>query len=545
MDVNTILACAKHFAAYGAAIAGRDYNTVDISELTLREIYLPPFKAAHDAGVGSFMSAFNDFNGIPATGNHFLINGILKKEWNFKGFVVSDWGSIREMMVHGVAKTETDAAKMAITAGVDMDMMNFVYFNELPALVRDNQIKETKIDEAVGRILLMKKNLGLFEDPYRYCDEQRETGLLLHPQHLETAREVAKKSIVLLKNENNLLPLSKKITSIAVIGPLADNKDDLIATWSAKGEGGEAVSLLEGIKNKVSSQTKLYYAEGCKIDDHNTSKIEEAVNVAQNADVIIAVMGESKMMSGEALSRAYLDLPGVQNELLQQLHLTGKSIIVVLMNGRPLVLNWMSKNIPAILETWLLGTQAGNAIVDVLFGDYNPSGKLPVSFPYAVGQIPVYYNQKITGRPKVPNNRYCSRYIDIPNEPLYPFGFGLSYTTFEYSEIQLNKNKIQPNDTLTVTIKITNAGKLKGEEVVQLYLQDLIGSTTRPVKSLKKFKKIALYAGETREVGFKLSASDFGLYNQNMEFVVEPGDFNVFIGTNSIDTKRAGFVITE
>jgi len=542
-DPNTILACVKHYAAYGAAIAGRDYNTVDISRQTLRGIYLPPFKAAVDAGAGSVMTSFNELNGIPATGSDFLINEILKNHWNFKGFVVSDWNAIREMIAHGFAKDTYEAALYAIHAGVDMDMMGMIYSTELSNLLNDNIITENNIDEAVKRILRTKVSLGLFRDPYKYCSTKREHELLLHPDHCEAARDMARKSIVLLKNENNVLPLNKNIKSIAVIGPLADNKDDLIGSWSARGEGKDVITLLAGIKSKVSPKTKVLFAKGCNINDEDTSLFKKAIETAEQAEIIIAAVGESRDMSGEAASRAYLDLPGVQNQLLRELNKTGKPIIVVLANGRPLVLTWMSEHIPAILETWLLGTQTGHAVADVLFGDYNPSGKLPVSFPYAVGQIPVYYNHKSTGRPEVQNTRYCSKYLDIPNKPLYPFGYGLSYTTFAYSDLQLNKYEILVNDTLYASINIKNTGETAGEETIQLYIRDVVASLTRPVKELKRFKKIMLDAGECKEIGFTLSAADLGFYNQNMNYTIEPGKFKIFIGTNSENTLETDFVL--
>ncbi|MFO7889520.1 MAG: beta-glucosidase BglX [bacterium] len=542
-DPNTILACAKHYAAYGAAAAGRDYNTVDISLQTLHEIYLPPFKAAVDAGAGSVMTSFNELNGIPATGNDLLITNILKKQWNFNGFVVSDWNAIREMIAHGFAEDAYEAALYAIHAGVDMDMMGHVYSTELSNLIDNNMIQESLIDEAVKRILRIKSRLGLFRDPYKYCSKKRENELLLHPDHLKAARDMARKSIVLLKNENNILPLDKNIKSIAVIGPLADNKEYLMGSWSARGEGKDVVSIINGIKNKVSSHTKILYAIGCNINDEDKSLFKNAVKTAEQAEIIIAAVGESRDMSGEAASRAYLDLPGVQEELLRELNKTGKPVIVVLANGRPLVLTWMSKNIPAILEIWLPGTEAGNAVADILFGDYNPSGKLPVSFPYAVGQIPVYYNHKNTGRPEVQNTRYCSKYLDIPNKPLYPFGYGLSYTTFEYSDLKLNNYEISVNDTLHVSMIIKNTGNTAGEEVVQLYIRDVVASLTRPVKELKRFRKIRLDPGEIKKVSFTLSTEDLGFYDQNMKYIIEPGEFKLFAGTNSENTLETKFVL--
>ncbi len=438
-DNNTIVACAKHYAAYGAAEGGRDYNTVDISLRTLNDIYLPPFHAAVEAGVGTFMNSFNEIAGIPSTGNPYLLRDKLKGEWGFKGFVVSDWNSIGELVNHGVAADMAQAAEIAIKAGSDMDMVSQAYLKNLPSLVKEGVVDEKMIDDAVRRILRIKFKLGLFDDPYKYCSTEREKELLLYPSHVEHARDIARKSIVLLKNENQILPVSKSTRTIAVLGPLADSQADLISNWSAKGKPEEAVSLLTGIRKKVPG-ARVLYAKGCNIEGDSTAGFAEAVSAARRADIVIVAVGESGMMSGEAHSRGEITIPGVQVDLLKELHKTGKPIVVVLMNGRPLAIRWTSENMPAILETWFLGTEGGDAIADVLFGDYNPSGKLPVDFPYSVGQIPVYYNHKNTGRPYEKGQFFTSRYIDIPNAPLYPFGFGLSYTTFQYSDISLNKD---------------------------------------------------------------------------------------------------------
>lgn len=543
---NSIVACAKHFAAYGAAEGGRDYNTVDMSERLLNEVYLRPFKACVDAGVGTFMNSFNELDGIPATGNPYLAKKTLKEKWNFKGFVVSDWNSIGEMMVHGVARDTAEAALLAITAGNDMDMETFAYRHKLPDLVKQGKVKGSQVDDAVRRILRIKFKLGLFDDPYKNCNEQLEKTKIFTPEHLEGARDVARKSIVLLKNQNNLLPLNPDIRTIAVIGPLADARNEMIGNWSAQGVGKDAVSLLDGIKAAVSPQTKILYSKGCNIADDSTNHFKDAVALAKKADVVIMAVGEGAMWSGEAYSRANINIPGVQEDLIKEIHKTGKPIIITLMNGRPLTIPWVAENVHAILETWLLGSQAGNAIADVLFGKYNPSGKLPVSFPYTVGQIPVYYNHKNTGRPKVdPDYKWCSRYMDAPNDPLYPFGFGLSYTTFKYSHLKLSTTKMKMNGKLEVSLTLKNMGNRDGAEVVQLYVRDLIGSVTRPVKELKGFQKIFLKAGESKNINFTLTANDLAFFTRDMSFKAEPGNFKVFVGTNSVDCVESGFTLME
>ncbi len=540
--VNTVAACVKHFAAYGAAQAGRDYHSVDMSERMLRETYLAPYKAAIDAGAVTVMSSFNDLNGIPATANHFLMTEILRNEWNFMGFVVTDYTSIMELMFHGVAADTAQASEMSINAGIDMDMQSGFYNQALEKLVKENKVSEKTIDEAVRRILKVKFQLGLFDDPYRYCNEEREKTTLMKPEFLEAAREVARKSIVLLKNDNNLLPISKQTKNIAVIGPLADNKREMIGSWSAAGNWTKSISLLEGIKASA-PQANVLYAKGCNIADDSTQYFAEALNVAKKSDVVILAIGEAAYMSGEAASRSSLDLPGVQLQLVQKIHELGKPVVVVLMNGRPLTINWIGEKIPAILETWFLGTQAGNAIADVLFGDYNPSGKLPITFPRAVGQIPIYYCMKNTGRPMDVNNKYTSKYLDISNEPLYPFGFGLSYTTFEYGEPMLNKKEMTEAEVLTVSIDVKNTGKYKGEEVVQLYIRDLVASVARPVKELKAFQKIELEAGQSKTVTFEISSKELSFYRADMSFGVEKGKFILMIGSNSRDTKNIDFML--
>jgi beta-glucosidase len=542
-DDNTIAACAKHFAAYGAAEGGRDYNTVNISDRVLYETYLPPFKAAVDAGVETFMNAFNELDGVPATGNQNLVNRVLRKEWNFDGFVVSDWNSIGEMIAHGVANNKNEAAQLAVNAGSDMDMESGAYREQLVKLVQDGKVSEKSINEAVRRILRVKFRLGLFEDPYKYCDEKREKKLLLSAEHLAVARDVARKSIVLLGNKKKVLPLNTAIKSIAVIGPLADSKRDMVGNWRAMGDPKDAVTLLEGIKAQVPSTTKVVYEKGCSITG-DTTDIPAAVKAARKADVVILAIGEHKNMSGEAHSRGDISIPGHQEELAAELFKLNKPVVVVVMNGRPLTIPWLAENAPCLLECWFLGTQAGHAIADVIFGKYNPSGKLTTTFPYSAGQIPMYYNHKSTGRPKVDEtNMWVSRYEDIPNDPVFPFGFGLSYTTFSYSDIQLSSNEIGMTDTLKVSVDIKNTGIYDGEEVVQLYIRDLVGSVTRPIKELKGFKKIQLKAGESKNVSFNICSSDLAFFTRDMSFKAEVGDFKVFVGTNSVDVKEAAFTL--
>jgi beta-glucosidase len=542
-DLSSVLACVKHYAAYGAAQAGRDYHTVDLSDRVLRDVYLPPYKAAIDAGAATVMTSFNEVDGVPASGNRYLLTNILRDEWKFDGFVVTDYTSIMEMMHHGIAEDTAAAAALSLEAGVDMDMQAGFYIDKLPLLVKEGKLKEHLIDNAVRRILKKKFELGLFEDPYRYSNLQREKETIMKPEFLEASRDVARKSIVLLKNENQLLPLSKEIKTLAVIGPLANNKKEMIGCWSAQGDWTKSVSILEGIKRKVSSATQVLYAEGCNIRDDSTQGFAEAIAMARRADVVILAVGEEAGMSGEASSRAYLDIPGAQMRLIQAVQATGKPAVVILSNGRPLTINWVDKNVPAILETWFLGTQAGHAIADVLFGDYNPSGKLPVTFPRSVGQVPIFYSMKNTGRPMEVNNKYTSKYLDESNDPLYPFGYGLSYTTFSYGDVRLSANTISGTDSLTVTVEVKNTGRLAGEEVVQLYVRDLVGSVTRPVKELKGFKKISLAPGETKTITFTLTTSDLSFYKRDMTFGTEPGKFHVFVGGNSRDTKSGEFTL--
>lgn len=536
---NTVLACVKHFAAYGAAQAGRDYNTVDISERSLREDYLPPFKAAIDAGVGSIMTSFNEYDGVPASGNRFLLTDILQKEWGFTGFVVTDYTSILEMLQHGIAADTLSATRLSFDAGVDMDMQSGFFEDKLGALVNEKVISEESINKAVRKVLKKKYALGLFEDPYRYSDATREKETLMKPAFIEAARDIARKSIVLLKNTKQTLPLPKSVKKIAVIGPLGNSTNDLIGAWSGQGEGKNCISLLAGIQ--AASAGTVVFAKGCNINDDSLQYIAESVKVARTADVVVLALGEAAWMSGEAASRSNIELPGVQQRLANEIFNIGKPVVVVLMNGRPLAIPELDRKADAILETWFLGTQAGHAIADVLFGDYNPSGKLPVSFPISVGQVPIYYNQKNTGRPFDANNKYTSKYLDVANEPLYPFGYGLSYSQFDYGEIMLSKNEMAAGDTLTLKCIVKNVGQMDGEEVVQLYVRDLVGSVTRPVKELIGFQKIMIKAGESKELIFEITASDLSFYRLDMTYGAEPGNFQVFLGGNSRDTKAAAF----
>nr|QPG93044.1 beta-glucosidase-like protein [uncultured bacterium] len=562
---NTVMACVKHFALYGAAVAGRDYNPVEMGERTMREFYLPPYKAAIDAGVGSVMSSFNDIDGIPAAANRWLLTDLLRKEWGFDAMVVSDYTGIYELIPHGTSANEYEAARDALLAGNDMDMVSEIFLRNLEQLVKDGKVREEDIDAACRRVLEAKYKLGLFDDPYRYADEERQKQTLMKDEYLQAAREAARESIVLLKNENDALPLRRN-GSIALVGPLARNQRDMIGNWSGGGDWQKAVSVEQGIKNAVPTLT-INYAKGAnitddpqliqrlnahgghlEIDDRSAEEmIKEAVAAANVSDVVVAVVGESQGMSGEAASRADISLPGKQLDLLQALKATGKPLIVVLMNGRPMALPWEAENADAILVTWFGGTEAGNAIADILFGAHSPSGKLPATFPAHIGQVPIYYNAKSTGRPYNGEllDKYKSRYLDVPNDPLFPFGFGLSYTTFTYGDVNVSKPKISRTETLTITCRVTNSGTRDGEEVVQLYVQDVVGSVTRPVKELKGFQKIMLKAGESRDVSFTLSENDLKFYRADMTYGTEPGKFNVFIGGNSRDVKQAEFELID
>jgi beta-glucosidase len=541
-DLNSVMACVKHFAAYGAAIGGRDYNSVDMSDRMLWETYLPPFKAALDAGAATFMNSFNDLNGIPATGNAYLQRTILKGKWGFKGFVVSDWGSIGEMINHGNVKDGYEAALSAITAGSDMDMESRNYKNSLAKLVADKKVNIALIDDAVRRVLLKKFELGLFDDPFRYCNEEREKAALNNPEHVRIARSVAAKSIVLLKNENNVLPLSKNTKTIAFIGPLVKAVKQNKGFWDVEVPGVDSdyiVSQWQGLKNKVGSNTNLLYAKGCDIEGDNKSGFAEAIEIAKQSDVVILSIGERRDMTGEAKSRANIGIPGVQEDLLKELLATGKPVVVLINTGRPLVFNYTADHATAILYTWWLGSEAGNAIADVLFGDVNPSAKLPMSFPITVGQIPIYYSHFNTGRPATDdkNRIYNSSYNDLSIFPKYEFGFGKSYTSFAYSNLQLSKKKIKQTETIEVSVTIANTGKYDGDEVVQLYLRDKVGSIVRPIQELKDFKKISLKVGESKTIQFKIDKQKLSFYNQQLNWVAEPGDFDLMIGSSSRDIR--------
>ena len=551
---STVAACAKHFAAYGFVESGRDYNTVDIGLSTLHNIVLPPFKAAVDAGVRTFMNGFTELNGIPVTADSYLQREILKKQWGFKGFIVSDWGSLREMMDHGYAKDRKHAGELALNGGSDMDMESTIYVEELSNLVKEGKVNIDQIDDAVRRILLVKFELGLFDDPYKYCDLVREKKITGSQEIIDGALEMAKKSIVLLKNKNNLLPLKKNGQKIALIGPLAADKNSPLGNWRVAADNNTAVSVLEGLSNyggneiihsqgvRLVNKIPEGFHEEVQLNLTDKTGISEAKEIAEKADVVIMVLGEYGFQSGEGRSRANIDLPGFQQELLEEIHQVNSNIVLVLMNGRPLTLNWPSKNIPAILETWHLGTQSGNAISQVIYGDYNPSGKLPMSFPRSVGQMPLYYNHKSTGRPGADGEDagsvFWSHYQDEKNTALYPFGFGLSYTSFKYSNIKLSKKVlIKDNDELIASVKLTNSGKLKGKEVVQLYIKDKFASSTRPVRELKGFQMIELNPGETKNVSFKINSKMLEFYSSRNIWESENGDFELFIGTNS-NTKR-------
>lgn len=554
---NTIAATAKHFVGYGFAEAGRDYNTVHIGENELHNTLLPPFKAAAEAGVATFMNAFNELDGVPATGHRKLQRDILKGDWNWKGFMVSDWGSIPEMVNHGFARDRKHAAQIALNAGSDMDMEGGAYENGLVELVQEGQLSEELIEDAVRRVLRVKFKMGLFEDPYRYSNPEMIKKISFE-DHRKVARDVARKSIVLLKNEGDLLPLNTTKKKIAVIGPLADDKDTPIGNWRAQGESNSAVSILEGIKNTVGDEVQVHFAQGAalgvgersflmplEINTTDRSGFEEAINTAREADIVIMALGEDAFQSGEGRSQVEIGLAGLQQDLLEEVHEVNENIILVLQNGRPLELTWASENIPAIVVAWQLGTESGNAIADVLLGKYNPSGKLPVSFPRAVGQEPLYYNQKNTGRPFNPEHVTYSSYTDEDKSALYPFGFGLSYTNFEYGELQLSSKELTPQETIEVSFSLTNSGDRKGREVVQLYLRDLVASRTRPVKELKGFQLVELSPGETTEVRFSIEEEMLQFYNGNEEWASEAGDFEVFIGGNSVDVQKETFTLKK
>ncbi|SMO40578.1 beta-glucosidase [Saccharicrinis carchari] len=560
---HTLAACAKHFAGYGFAEAGRDYNTVNIGEHELHNVILPPFKAAAEAGVATFMNAFNEIDGVPATGSKALQRDLLKGSWGWDGFVVSDWGSIGEMIAHGYAKDKKHAAQIALSAGSDMDMESYAYEAHLEALLNENKISMAHLDHAVRRVLRVKFRLGLFDDPYRYCNEDREKNEVYSKEHLAIARDAAKKSIVLLKNENDLLPLNKNLKSIAVIGPLANDKDTPLGNWRAKGRYNSAVSLLDGVKKAVGSSTTIYYEKGAdltvptlregqnqflhplKFNTTDVSGINAAVQAAKKAEVVLLAIGEDAYQTGEGRSQTDIGLFGVQQQLLEAVLEVNKNVVIVLMNGRPMDISWAAEHVPSILECWFLGSESGNAIADVVFGDYNPSGKLPVSFPHNVGQEPLYYNKKNTGRPYSKKHITYSGYTDAPKTALYPFGHGLSYTTFAYENLRLDKTEIAKDGQISVSVDVTNTGSVDGEEVVQLYIRDMVGSITRPIRELKGFEKVMIRAGETKTLSLTINADMLRFYTINKKWEVEPGDFRVFIGGDSQAKLKASFVVRE
>ncbi|MEJ2884493.1 beta-glucosidase BglX [Pedobacter sp. GR22-6] len=563
---NTIMACVKHFALYGAAEGGRDYNTTDMSLDRMYNDYLPPYKAAVDAGAGSVMVSFNDINGVPATANKWLLTDVLRRQWGFNGFVVSDYTGVNELIDHGLGDLKTVSA-LALNAGVEMDMVGEGFLTTLKKSVQEGKVKESQVTNACRLILQAKYKLGLFDDPFRYCDEERAKTEILKPEHLALAREAAAQSFVLLKNEKQTLPLKKKGT-IALIGPLANSGPNMPGTWSVNSDLNNTLSLLEGMKATLGNEVKILHSLGSNlIDDAEYQQratmfgrdiqrdnrpeeevVKEAVNLAKKADVIVAALGESSEMSGESSSRTNLEIPAVQQRLLKALLKTGKPVVLVLFTGRPLVLNWEHENVPAILNVWFGGTETGKAITDVLFGDVNPSGKLTTTFPQNVGQIPLYYAHKNTGRPLEEGkwfSKFRSNYLDVSNEPLYPFGYGLSYTSFVYSDMKLSRTSFKPGETITASITLKNTGTVAGKEVVQLYIRDLVGSSTRPVKELKGFQKISLNPGEHKTINFSISAEDLKFYNSDLKFLAEPGDFNLYIGGNSRDLNMLKFTLTK
>jgi beta-glucosidase len=556
---NTMMACVKHFALYGAAEAGRDYNTVDMSKITMYNDYLPPYKAAVDAGAGSVMTSFNVIDCIPSSGNHWLLTELLRNQWGFKGFVVTDYTAVNEMINHGMGDLQTVSA-LALKAGTDMDMVGEGFLTTLKKSLDEGKISIKDIDLACRRVLEAKYKLGLFTDPYRYMNPDRAKKDVLTPDNLKAAREIAMRSMVLLKNDKQILPF-KKSGTIAVIGPLGNSKADMIGTWAFAGGQDKVSTVVDGLKNIGGNSVNILYAKGSELTDNpvllkngssffpgqkkeeqiasSEQLLKEALATAGKADVIVAVLGESSSWSGEASSMSDIGIQKVQQNLLKALLGTGKPVVLVLVNGRPMTLPWENANISAILEAWAGGTEAGNAVASILFGDYNPSGKLTTTFPISVGQIPLYYNHKNTGRPMDPKNKFTSKYLDISNDPVYPFGYGMSYTTFEYSDIKLSKTQLKGDEKLTTSFTLTNNGKMAGEEVVQLYIQQPVASISRPVKELKSFKKVLLQPGEKKDINIEIGTSELKFYNSDLKYDWEPGDFIIYIGTNSRDTKSA------
>ncbi len=538
---NRVMATAKHWVGYGAAEGGRDYNTTDISERALREIYFPPFKAAVDAGVGSFMTSFNDLDGVPATANPFVLKQVLRNEWKWGGVVVSDYTAVMELMFHGLAKSESDAAMYALNAGTDLEMVSRYYNKHGEELLRQKKVSMAAIDDAVRHILRVKFRLGLFDKPY--ADEALEKREVFKQEYRDTAKQAAAKSFVLLKNENETLPISKSIGEIALVGPFGDERKSLNGSWAGDGRTEDAVTLLEGLRQKLGSRIKITHAAGCDMKCETDAGFAQAVDAARNSDFTIVAVGEDSDLSGEASSRSNIDLPGRQLDLVKAIHAAGKPYAVVLMNGRPLTINWVAENSPAIIETWYGGTMAGPAIADTLFGDANPGGKLPITFPRSVGQIPIYYNQKRTGRPFDASQKYTSKYLDIPNTPLYPFGYGLSYTQFRMSNLALDKSRILPNGSVRVSVDLENTGKRDGDEVVQLYIGDIAASVTRPAKELKGFRRVTLKAGEKQRVEFTITPKELEFLDRNLKPVVEPGEFIVYVGSCSDSGLQTSFEV--
>lgn len=543
---DAVLATAKHFVAYGAAEAGRDYNVADISERTLHELYLPPFKAAVDAGAQSIMAAFNEIAGVPMHAHQPLIEDLLRKQWGWDGLLVSDYTGVMELMPHGVAADREQAGILGLRAGVDVDMVSQIYVKDLPAAVKAGRIPMAQLDASVRRVLNAKYRLGLFDDPYRSCtdDGARERALTLTPQHRADARRMAQKSLVLLENDNQVLPLSKSVRTLAVIGPLADHRRAMLGNWAVAGREEDAVTPLEGLKAALGDRTRLVVAKGADIDSRDTRGIADAVAAAKQADAVVMFLGEHPDMSAEANNRTSLDLPGVQEQLALAVAATGKPVVVVLLNGRPLSIGGLKGKVPAILEAWFPGIEGGHAIADVLFGDVNPSAKLPITFPHNVGQVPIYYAHKNTGRPPRTEEKYTSKYLDVPWTPLYAFGHGLSYTTFRYDVPVVSSATLKP-DALEqqVSVRVTNAGKRAGDEVVQLYVRDDVASITRPVKQLRGFQRVSLQPGESKTVTFTLGFDDLAMYDARMQQVVEPGTFTVFVGGSSDRTQQATFTV--
>lgn len=549
---DALLATAKHFAAYGGAEGGRDYNTVELSERTLWETYLPPFEAAVKAGVAVIMASFNEIGGTPAHASDWLFGDVLRRRWGFKGLVVSDWSGIQELIAHRVAATRGEAGILALRAGVDVDMSDDIYVDSIAAAVRAGRLPQSFVDSSVHRLLRVKYALGLFQDPYRFSDVARERRFTLAPQHVEAARVAAREAIVLLKNANKTLPLRKDLRTIAVIGPLADDARSALGNWAADGKPEETVSALAGIRSAVATSTRVIHVRGASVDTADTTGFAQARSAAAEADAIVLVLGEREDMSAEAASRSSIALPGSQVDLARAVIRAArqsnggqsKPVVAVLMNGRPLAIPELASEAPAIVESWFLGSQHGRALADVLFGDYNPGGRLPATFPRTTGQIPIYYNHRNTGRPGDSAAKYTSKYLDLPLTPLFPFGFGLSYTTFEYTRLRLSSPRIGAGDSLEVAVDLRNTGDRAGEEVVQLYVRDDVASVAQPVRALKAFRRVALRPGETRTVTFKLGPSSFGLYDRQMRHVVEPGTFTVYVGTDSNAALSSRFEFT-